>query len=110
MIVILAFFGGLRHCEIMELVIEKFSFTQEGVYISHQRSKQRSDKKDSKFLVPRAGETNFAMVIEKYLSAIREDLDKIVGKVLWTGKLDRFVDIPIGKNMVAKVISMLLTV
>ena len=91
----------------MELVIEKFHITQEGVFVSHQRAKQISDKRDSKFLVPRAsvsGETDFASVVEKYLTAIREDLGKVVGKVLWTGKHDTFVNIPIGKNRDAKVI------
>ena len=34
---------------------------------------------------------------------IREDMGKIVGKVLWTGKHDSFVNQPLGKNMVGKV-------
>ena len=45
---ILAFFGGLRHTETMDLKLEKFCSTSEGVSITHSRAKQRSDKRDSK--------------------------------------------------------------
>ena len=42
----------------------------EGVFIVHERAKQRSDKRESKFLVPRAknnDSTDFAAVVEQYL-------------------------------------------
>ena len=67
---ILAFFGGLRHTEIMDLKLEKRKSEPEGVFIVHERAKQRSDKRESKFLVPRAknnDSTDFAVVVEQYL-------------------------------------------
>ena len=43
-----AFYGGLRLSEVMNLKIEKFQSTAEGIYVTHMRSKQRSDKQDSR--------------------------------------------------------------
>ena len=43
------------------------------------------------------------MVIENYLAAVREDLGKVVGRVLFTGRHDTFVIVLLGKNMVGKV-------
>ena len=43
-----AFYGGLRLSEVMNLKIEKFQSTPEGIYVTHMRSKQRSDKQDSR--------------------------------------------------------------
>ena len=66
---ILSFFGGLRHSELMDLVLEKFSSTKEGVYVTHDRAKQRSDKRESRFLIPRAenpGNLDFASIVERY--------------------------------------------
>ena len=82
-VVIVAFFGGLRHCETMDLKIEKFNSSPEGIYVTHERAKQRSDKRDSKFLIPRAksnGETNFANIVESYLHAIYQGGS---WKILW---------------------------
>jgi hypothetical protein len=106
-IVILSFFGGLRRCEVVDLILEKFSSTKEGVYVTHNRAKQRSDKRESRFLIPRAsqaGELDFASMLETYITLVKEDLGKIVGKVLWTGRHDSLVTQPIGKNMARKVI------
>ena len=100
---ILAFFGGLRHTETMDLKLEKFCSTSEGVSITHSRAKQRSDKRDSKFLIPRSGETNFAEIVEMYIGAVKSDLGKFSGRVLWTGKDFNFVNIPMGKNIVCLV-------
>ena len=52
-IVIAALFGGLRQIECIDLKLEKFVNTDEGVYVVHQRAKQRSDKKETKFLIPK---------------------------------------------------------
>ena len=35
-IIIVAYFGGLRHTETMALLLEKFTTTKEGVYIVHE--------------------------------------------------------------------------
>jgi integrase len=105
-VVILAFFGGLRHCESMDLKLERFSACPDGVYVTHARAKQRSDKTESKFLIPRAkthGETDFASIIELYLHAIKEDLGKFSGRVFWTGRQLNFVDVPVGRNIIGKV-------
>ena len=39
--VIIAFFGGLCHTEVMSLVLEKISIRQERVYVVHEHAKQR---------------------------------------------------------------------
>ena len=81
---ILAFFGGLRHFEIMELQLEKFRVTADGVIVTHQRAKQRSDKRESNFLIPRSSTgTNYASIIEEYLQII-----KTAWKVHRAGSLD----------------------
>ena len=104
MIVTLSFFGGLRKAEIMDLKVENISSKSEGVYVSHNRVKQRSDKKESKFFIPRSsGSANFAQIVEDYINLVRDDLGKSVGRILWTGKHDSFVNIPLGVNTVGKV-------
>ena len=62
-IIIVAFFGGLRHTEAITLELEKITNTADGILFTHSRSKQRSDKKETKFLVPRIGDINYAAVI-----------------------------------------------
>ena len=47
-LVIIAFFGGLRNTEVMGLVLEKMSSGPEGVYVVHERAKQRSDQQSSR--------------------------------------------------------------
>ena len=49
----LSYFGGLRLAELMELKIENMISSKEGLNITHARVKQRSDKKDTRFIVPR---------------------------------------------------------
>ena len=45
----LAFYGGLRQSELMNLKLEMFETTSEGVYVTYMGSKQRSDKKTSRY-------------------------------------------------------------
>ena len=97
---ILAFFGGLKHNETMELVLEKMNSAPDGIYVTHCRSKQRSDKKETKFLIPRSSnkdDINFAGVIDLYLNQIKYDLGIFSGKAFWTGKELAFVNLPLGK-------------
>ena len=72
-VMIVSFFGGLRHLECMSLCLEKVSFKPEGVVITHSRAKQRSDKRESKFLVPRDGEPGFADILEKYFAVLKQE-------------------------------------
>ena len=102
-IVCLAYYGGLRHTEIMGLQLEKCESTPEGVYVTHMRAKQRSDKRCSRFLVPRHGEKNAANVLDLYIRSIKEQLDIYSGRLLWTGNSVGFEKRPMGRNMVAKV-------
>jgi hypothetical protein len=53
-VVVFSFFGGLRHTEVMDLSLERIVSNKKGVTVSHNRAKQRSDKLEAKFLVPRA--------------------------------------------------------
>ena len=48
LLVIIAFFGELRHTEVMSLVLEKIGIGQEEVYVVHGRAKQRSDQQSSR--------------------------------------------------------------
>ena len=58
----------------MDLKIEKMTSQADGILVTHACSKQRSDKKDSRFLVPSSGVVNYAAVIEKYLNTVKETL------------------------------------
>ena len=85
----------------MNLQVENISSTNHGVYVTHQRSKQRNDKKDTKFVVPRAG--SYANILEEYLFSIKSTLSKTTGRLLWTGRSDSFVNLPLGKNTISDV-------
>lgn len=85
----------------MNLQVENISSTNHGVYVTHQRSKQRNDKKDTKFVVPRAG--SYANILEEYLFNIKTTLSKTTGRLLWTGRSDSFVNLPLGKNTISDV-------
>ena len=106
-VIILTFFGGLCHTELMDLKLEGTTFNREGIIISHSRAKQRSDKRDTKYLVPRATakcNIDFTAIVEQYVTMVREELEKSPGRVLWNGRPDSLVNSPLGKNMIAKVI------
>lgn len=78
-ILIVAFFGGLRHTEAMDLSLEKVRITKDGVIIHHSRAKQRSDKRETVFLIPRSMEqdkTNYAAIVESYISIIKTELGR----------------------------------
>ena len=85
----------------MKLQVENMSSTSEGVYVTHQRSKQRNDKLDTRFIVPRAG--SYAGILEDYLHNIKSTLSKTTGRLLWTGRSDSFANLPLGKNSIADV-------
>ena len=102
-IVCLAYYGGLRHTEMMEIKIELCESTSEGVYVTHSRAKQRSDKRISKFLVPRTDMSRSADIVDEYIRVIKEKLGKFVGRLLWTGNAKTFVNLPMGRNTVSKV-------
>ena len=69
-----AFFGGLRHAELMDLKLERVVSTKNGVSVTHNRAKQRSDKLEAKFLIPRASSEG---QLENYLEYVRNDLGKV---------------------------------
>lgn len=90
-ICIVAFFGGLRMQECLDLCLEKIQRGQEGYFIRHSRVKQRrSDKLETKFLVPDDG--GYGSQLALYLGQVNNDLNKFQGRVWWTAKnidLDR---------------------
>jgi site-specific recombinase XerC len=99
---IVAFFGGLRLQECQGLVLEKMVRTSEGYKITHSRVKQRSDQRDSVFLVPANG--GFADRLGIYLGKVNSNLNKFTGRVWWTGtKGQTLRGLPMGKNMIGKV-------
>ncbi len=65
--------------------------------------KQRSDKKETKFLVPNDGPVNFAAVIDDYLNVIKSSLGHFTGRVFFKGTPAAYADQPMGKNLVSKV-------
>ena len=102
-IVIFAFFGGLRKIELESLLLENISSTPEGVSVLHSRAKQRTDVRNSKFVIPRmATGVNYAAVAEEYLVAIRNDLGQVTGNVWWTGR-NVYVKTHLGKNIIARI-------
>ena len=72
--------------EAENLQLEDFVSTKDGVEITHNRAKQRSDCLVSKFLVPRTElEPNYAAICEEYLTAVRNILGQNKGRVWYTG-------------------------
>jgi len=82
-ITIVAFFGGLRHQECLDLVVEKMVRDKDGYKIRHYRVKQRTGATESVFLVPEEG--GFAACLANYLGKIHEQLHVFTGRVWWTG-------------------------
>lgn len=67
--------------------------------MKHARAKQRSDKKETSFLVPQ----KYGEIVLRYLSVIKADLGKTDGRVFWTGRGNKFINQPLGKNCVSNV-------
>ncbi len=76
---ILAYFGGLRLHECMELKLAQIIRHADGYTITHSRAKQRIDKK---FVVPLEG--GYADRLSIYLTKINKQLDKYQGRVWYT--------------------------
>ncbi|XP_023331895.1 uncharacterized protein LOC111704017 [Eurytemora carolleeae] len=89
--------------ELMDLQIEKMVKKNDGMLVTHCRSKQRSDKKETKFLVPNDGPVNFAAVIDDYLNVIICSLGHFRGRVFFKGTPAAYADQHMGKNLVSKV-------
>jgi site-specific recombinase XerD len=102
-VVIVAFFGGLRIQECIDLKLEKIQRGKDGITVIHTRVKQRrSDKMESRFLVPEEG--GYASQLGGYLSRVNLSLNKFSGRVWFTGtKQDLLKSQPMGRNMVAKI-------
>ena len=99
---IVAFFGGLRLQECLDLQLEKMVRTKDGYKITHSRVKQRSDKRESVFLVPAQG--GFADQLGVYVEKVKSELNIFTGRVWWTGvNGNSLKKQPMGKNMVGKV-------
>ena len=101
-ICIVSFFGGLRYQECMDLVLEKIQRGKDGYVITHKRVKQRSDKLETRFIVPEAG--GYADKLACYLFKVNDQLKFFQGRVWFTGtKSDKLKTVPMGKNTVAQV-------
>ena len=71
--------------------------------MTHLRAKQRSDKRSSRFLVPRTDDSRSADIVDQYIETIKEKLGKFTSCLLWTGNAKSFLIQPMGRNMVSKV-------
>ena len=101
-IAITAIFGGLRMVECINLELEKINRGPEGYTITHCRAMQRSDKLNTKFLVPQEGGS--ADILAIYLEKVKVKLEKYTGKVWYTGKKSTtLANQPMGRNMMFKV-------
>jgi integrase len=101
-ICIVSFFGGLRYQECMDLELEKIQRSKEGYVITHNRVKQRSDKLESRFIVPETG--GYAAQLALYLFKVNNQLKLYQGKVWFTGaKSDKLKTVPMGKNTISQV-------
>ena len=89
----------------MTLEIERMVTSPEGVHVTHQRCKQRTDKRDSKFLVPRSKncDRDWAGLLELYLGNIKEQLGKTTGRVFWRGSGSTFINQPLGRNKIGEI-------
>ena len=112
-VVILAYFGGLRLVEALNLVLEKIDNKKDGsIRVRHNRSKQRTDQQGTKFDVPKMkdaeskGEDGFdwASCLGEYLSMVKDELGKFSGRVFYTGKKDgQLTRQVMGRNMLSEV-------
>ena len=112
-VVVLAYFGGLRLVEAMNLVIEKIQDKKDGsIQVKHCRSKQRTDKENSKFDVPTIkdpeakGEDGFdwANCLRTYINMVKEELGMYSGRVFYTGKKDGHLTRQVmGRNMLCEI-------
>ncbi len=85
-----------------DLLLEKMIRNSDGFKITYSRKKQRSDQRESVFVVPAA--EGFADRLTIYLAKVNSDLNKYTGQVWWTGtKGIHLIAVPMGKNMVGKV-------
>lgn len=101
-ICIVAFFGGLRLQECQDLLLEKMVRNNDGFRIVHSRVKQRSDKRETAFVVPSQG--GFADRLALYLEKVNTELNKFTGRVWWTGTTGNSLkNQPMGRNMLGKV-------
>jgi hypothetical protein len=99
---IVSFFGGLHIQECQDLVLERIIRNNNGFKITHSHKKQRSDQRESVFIVPAAG--GFADWLAIYLEKVNSNLNRYTGRVWWTGtKGNHLKGVPISKNMVEKV-------
>ncbi len=99
---IVSFFGGLRIQECQDLVLERIIRNNDGYKITHSRKKQRSDQRESVFIVPAAG--GFADRLAVYLDKVNSEVNAYTGRDWWTGTRGTHLrGVPIGKNMVGKV-------
>ena len=98
-LVIISYFGGLRLTEAMNIKLEKIVCKDDIMTVKHERAKQRSDKKETGFLIP----GKFSKIVEKYMNAIKEEIGKVEGRVFWTGRGNKFINQPLGKNSVSNV-------
>ena len=112
-VVILAYFGGLRLVEALNLVLEKIDNKKDGsIRVRHSRSKQRTDQQGTKYDVPKMkdaaskGEDGFdwASVLREYLTMVKEELGIFSGRVFYTGKKDGHLTRQVmGRNMLSEV-------
>ena len=71
--------------------MEKCESTPEGeYYVKHMNAKQRSDKRNSRVLLPQSG-TNSAADMDLYLKNVKEQLGLYTGRILWTGNAVGFM-------------------
>ena len=95
-IAIVTYFGGLRRIEAESLLLENFTSSSEGILVTHSHAKQRSDRRFTKFLIPRTVEDlKYADICEEYLNVIHFTLGKSVGRVWYMGHQDIFAIKPL---------------
>ncbi len=81
--------------------MKKMIRNSDGFKIMYSRKKQRSDQRESVFVVPAAG--GFADRLAIYLAKVNSYLNKYTGQVWLTGmKGIHLIAVPMGKNMVGK--------
>ena len=103
-VVIVAYFGGLRFIDTNSLLIENFTSTQDGVLVCPTRAQNRPNRKEQ-FLIPRESDSGlkYAKYVEDYLELVKEGLGETSGRVWFTGRHDALAGNSMGKNSINKI-------
>ena len=99
----MAYFGGLRHAELLSLNLENITRGDEGLTITHARCKPKTNNRVGRFVVPSRGTIDYSELVSKYIKILNSELGIFSGRCFYKGTQKAFFHQPIGKNVMSKV-------